>query len=76
MMTTRDLNFLFVLQALSKERSVSRAAQRLGITQPAVSHALGKLRTTFQDGLFVRATSHSIQRRRVERSPSVSATWG
>ncbi|MCX4162537.1 MULTISPECIES: LysR substrate-binding domain-containing protein [Paraburkholderia] len=57
MMTTRDLNFLFVLQALGKERSVSRAAQRLGITQPAVSHALGKLRTTFQDDLFVRAGS-------------------
>ncbi|WP_144143527.1 LysR family transcriptional regulator [Paraburkholderia sp. BCC1884] len=50
-----DLNFLYVLQALGEERSVSRAADRLGLTQPAVSHALGKLRTLFQDDLFVRA---------------------
>jgi DNA-binding transcriptional LysR family regulator len=50
-----DLNFLYVLQALGEERSVSRAAERLGLTQPAVSHALGKLRTLFQDDLFVRA---------------------
>lgn len=54
-MMTKDLNFLFVLEALGKERSVSKAAQRLGLTQPAVSHALGKLRTMFHDDLFVRA---------------------
>jgi DNA-binding transcriptional LysR family regulator len=52
-----DLNFLYVLQALAGERSVSRAADRLGLTQPAVSHALGKLRVLFQDDLFVRAGS-------------------
>jgi DNA-binding transcriptional LysR family regulator len=56
-MPTPDLNFLYVLQALDEERSVSRAAERLGLTQPAVSHALGKLRTLFQDDLFVRAGS-------------------
>ncbi|WP_459909684.1 LysR family transcriptional regulator [Caballeronia sp. HLA56] len=56
-MNTPDLNFLYVLQALAEERSVSRAAERLGLTQPAVSHALGKLRTLFQDDLFVRAGS-------------------
>ncbi|AMV48401.1 LysR family transcriptional regulator [Paraburkholderia caribensis] len=56
-MQTPDLNFLYVLQALDEERSVSRAADRLGLTQPAVSHALGKLRTLFQDDLFVRAGS-------------------
>ncbi|OTP66353.1 LysR-family transcriptional regulator [Caballeronia sordidicola] len=49
-----DLNFLYVLQTLGEERSVSRAADRLGLTQPAVSHALGKLRILFQDELFVR----------------------
>lgn len=54
-MNTPDLNFLYVLQALAEERSVSRAADRLGLTQPAVSHALGKLRVLFQDDLFVRA---------------------
>ncbi|MFM0157789.1 LysR family transcriptional regulator [Paraburkholderia sediminicola] len=56
-MTPPDLNFLYVIQALADERSVSRAADRLGLTQPAVSHALGKLRTLFQDDLFVRAGS-------------------
>ncbi|MGV7241484.1 LysR family transcriptional regulator [uncultured Caballeronia sp.] len=54
-MDSPDLNFLYVIQALGEERSVSRAADRLGLTQPAVSHALGKLRTLFQDDLFVRA---------------------
>lgn len=54
-MESPDLNFLYVIQALGEERSVSRAADRLGLTQPAVSHALGKLRTLFQDDLFVRA---------------------
>ncbi|AVF40917.1 LysR family transcriptional regulator [Pandoraea apista] len=50
-----DLNFLYVVEALMAERSVSRAAQRLGLTQPAVSHALSRLRTRFGDDLFVRA---------------------
>lgn len=54
-MKTPDLNFLYILQALYEERSVSRAGDRLGLTQPAVSHALGRLRGTFQDDLFVRA---------------------
>ncbi|RDV00623.1 LysR family transcriptional regulator [Trinickia dinghuensis] len=52
-----DLNALYVIEALDAERSVSRAADRLGLTQPAVSHALGRLRETFQDDLFVRAGS-------------------
>jgi DNA-binding transcriptional LysR family regulator len=54
-MNTPDLNFLYVLQALFEEKSVSRAADRLGLTQPAVSHALGRLRVLFRDELFVRA---------------------
>ncbi|WP_050460927.1 LysR family transcriptional regulator [Herbaspirillum autotrophicum] len=56
-MKTPDLNFLYILQALFDERSVSRAGDRLGLTQPAVSHALGRLREIFQDDLFVRAGS-------------------
>jgi len=52
---TPDLNFLYVLHALYEERSVSRAGDRLGLTQPAVSHALSRLRETFSDQLFVRA---------------------
>lgn len=47
-----DLNLLVALDALLSERSVSRAAERLNLTQPAVSSALGRLRTYFQDDIL------------------------
>lgn len=53
-MDTQDLNFLYLMDALYREGSVSRAAQKLGLTQPAVSHGLNRLREKFQDRLFVR----------------------
>lgn len=49
-----DLNLLPIFAALIEERSVTRAADRLGMTQPALSNALARLRTTFQDPLFIR----------------------
>lgn len=49
-----DLNLLKVLDALIEERSVTRAAKRLGRTQPAISNALSRLRHTLGDQLFVR----------------------
>jgi DNA-binding transcriptional LysR family regulator len=49
-----DLNLLRTLDVLIEERQVSRAAQRLHVTQPAVSHALGRLRRHFGDPLLVR----------------------
>ena len=49
-----DLNLLKVFDALYEERSVTRAAHRLGLTQSAVSHALNRLRYTLADELFVR----------------------
>jgi len=49
-----DLNLLVVLDALLAERHVSRAALRLNKSQPAVSHALARLRTLFDDPLLVR----------------------
>ena len=49
-----DLNLLRTLDVLIEERQVSRAALRLGVTQPAVSHALGRLRRHFGDPLLVR----------------------
>ena len=49
-----DLNLLPISVALMEERSVTRAAERLGMTQPALSNALSRLRTTFQDQLFIR----------------------
>jgi DNA-binding transcriptional LysR family regulator len=49
-----DLNLLPVFITLMEERSVTRAAERLGITQPALSNALARLRTMMQDPLFIR----------------------
>lgn len=49
-----DLNLLKIFAAVHTERSVSRAAQRIGLTQPSVSHGLSRLRTLFGDALFVR----------------------
>jgi DNA-binding transcriptional LysR family regulator len=49
-----DLNLLVVLQRLLETGSVTAAAERLRLSQPAVSRALGRLRDTFGDALFVR----------------------
>jgi DNA-binding transcriptional LysR family regulator len=49
-----NLNLLPVLDALLAERSVSRAGARLGLSQPAVSNALGQLRALLDDPLLVR----------------------
>ena len=51
---TIDLNLLRVLDALLDTRSVTRAAERLGLTQPAVSGLLTRLREAFDDPLFIR----------------------
>jgi DNA-binding transcriptional LysR family regulator len=53
--TRIDLNLLETITALVEEGSVSAAAVRLGVSQPAVSSALAKLRKHFDDPLFVRA---------------------
>lgn len=50
-----DLNLLVVLDALLRERSVTRAAKRVGKSQPAVSNALSRLREVLQDPLLVRS---------------------
>jgi DNA-binding transcriptional LysR family regulator len=49
-----DLNLLVTLDALLHEQSVTRAAARLHLSQPAVSHALARLREAFGDPLLVR----------------------
>jgi DNA-binding transcriptional LysR family regulator len=48
-----DANLLTALDALLSEKSVTRAARRLGIGQPALSHSLARLREHFQDELLV-----------------------
>jgi DNA-binding transcriptional LysR family regulator len=50
-----DLNLLVLFHAVFVERSVSQASQRLGMSQSALSHGLSRLRTTFQDELFIRS---------------------
>ena len=52
-----DLNLLVVLEALLAERHVTRAARRVGLSQSAVSHALGRLRELYDDPLLVRSGS-------------------
>src|SRR5207248_3066681 len=49
-----DLNLLKAFDALYSERAVTRAAGRIGLSQPAMSHALSRLRHLFADDLFVR----------------------
>src|SRR5215510_9546400 len=49
-----DLNLLRVFDAVLHQRGVTPAAARLGLTQPAVSNALARLRKLFGDPLFVR----------------------
>lgn len=62
-----DLNLLRVFQAIMEERSLTLAAVRLEITQPAVSYALGRLRKLFDDGLFVRTPDGMLPTQAAER---------
>ena len=50
-----DLNLLIIFTVLAEERSVSRAAARLNLTQPAMSRAMQRTRDMFNDDLLVRA---------------------
>ena len=49
-----DLNLLKALVAIYEERQITAAADRLGITQPGLSHVLSRLRAAFADELFIR----------------------
>lgn len=55
-----DLNLLKLFDALLKERSVTRAGQRIGLSQPAASRGLGRLRRLLGDPLMVR-TSQGLE---------------
>jgi DNA-binding transcriptional LysR family regulator len=65
-----DLNLLVALDALLKEASVSRAAMRIGLSQPAASHALQRLREMIGDPLLVRTGA------RMELTPRAQALRG
>jgi DNA-binding transcriptional LysR family regulator len=62
-----DFNLLKALDALLDERSVTRAAERLALTQPAVSGMLTRLRESFGDPLFVRAQRGIVPTMRAEQ---------
>lgn len=62
-----DLNLLRVFQTIMEERSLTVAAGRLTITQPAVSYALARLRKLFGDALFVRTPEGMMPTQTAER---------
>ena len=62
-----DLNLLVALDALLREANVSRAAMRIGLSQPATSHALQRLRDLIGDPLLVRTGA------RMELTPRAQA---
>jgi len=65
-----DLNLLVALDALLLEANVSRAAMRIGLSQPAASHALQRLREVLGDPLLVRVGA------RMELTPRAQALRG
>ena len=71
-----DLNLLPIAFALYDELNVSRAAKVLGMSQPAVSMALRRLRETYNDPLFVRVPTGAAPTPRARSSTSFSAASG
>ena len=51
-----DLNLLIYLDVLLREKNVTRAAEQLGVTQPAMSNILRRLRNLFNDPLLIRSS--------------------
>ena len=70
-----DLNLLKTLDALLDERSVTRAATRLSLTQPAVSGMLTRLREAFNDPLFIRAPHGMVPTLRAQALASPVNLW-
>jgi DNA-binding transcriptional LysR family regulator len=52
-----DMRLLYTLEAIHRSGSITAAAEDLGLSQPAISHALRKLRSSFNDQLFVRTAT-------------------
>jgi DNA-binding transcriptional LysR family regulator len=62
-----DLNLLVVFDAIIQDKTLTRAGHRLGMSQPAVSHALARLRHMLKDDLFVRTPDGMSPTPRAER---------
>ncbi len=65
--TAFDLNLLRVFNALMRERSATRAGEQVGLSQPAVSAALNRLREILDDKLFVRQGNEMLPTPRAEQ---------
>ena len=61
-----DLNLFVILNAIYTEGSLTKAAEVVGITQPAVSNALSRLREKFDDDLFVRTGTGMVPTQKTE----------
>lgn len=79
-----DLNLLVPLQALLEERSVTRAAKRIHLSQPAMSHALERLRHALSDDLLIRdgrrgylltARGHALRQELELMLPRLERLW-
>lgn len=64
--STFDLNLFVILNAIYTQGSLTKAAEVVGITQPAVSNALSRLRTKFNDELFLRTGTGMIPTQKTE----------
>jgi DNA-binding transcriptional LysR family regulator len=74
-LATIDLNLLVALDALVTEGHVGRAARKIGRSQPAVSHSLGRLRALLNDPLLVRVGSRmALTPRAVRLKPHIAET--
>ena len=62
-----DLNLLVVFDAVMQERSVTRAGRKIGLSQPAMSHALNRLRYMLKDQLFIRTPEGMVPTARAEQ---------
>ena len=61
-----DLNLFVILNSIYTEGSLTKAAEVVGITQPAVSNALSRLRERFDDELFVRTGTGMVPTQKTE----------
>ena len=79
-MRPQELNLLMVFDAIMTERSITRAAHRLSMTQPAVSNAVSRMRVAWKDELFVKngrniqPTLHAQNLWNKVREPLISLT--
>lgn len=62
-----DLNLLVVFDTVMQERNVTQAGARIGLSQPAMSHALTRLRHMLNDDLFIRSPKGMIPTSRAEQ---------